>query len=287
MRIKTRFVMDISKEQDVHQVYSLAKLPVPQKRKTRLTVVELFNDTIEYSCVRIFMAQHPQYACFMTEDEVFSEEELLQAPLMRMVPNAHRGGYPQPEGGKRHENFLSKSYDLSSGCPYCTKGLLQNRPLRLRGSISLGKKNDISGIQWLREYVITRRLKELLEASDLTGFEVWPIISHGKNAPFDNYFQLKITGELPPMTPLTQIEYKPKRTSRFDAPCDCGMLRLQSRETYYAKDIVDIPDFALTREWFGRNDEFWRWPYMSQKAYRLFKENKITGIRYYPPEIID
>lgn len=287
MRAKTRFVISINEEIIRQHVYSLSKIKAPSKPKglEHIVVIELFHDTPEYLCVVDFLENHPEYTCVKSKDLFFTEEELLQAPLMRMAANSCRGGYPQPEGGRRDTNYLSVSYDISSGCPYCTKGMLQNRPLKLKKTVSLGKKIDISGVEWLKEFIINRRLKELLETSDLTGFEIWPVV-HGKNIPFEDCFQLKIVGQLPPMTPKTIIEYSPTRQTRFDAPCNCGGLYLESRESYYAKDVENIPDFALTHEWFGANDDFWRWPYMSQKAYRLFLENHISGIRYYPPEII-
>lgn len=285
MRIKSRFVFDIPDEADARKLYEIAGIKFPSKRPTRLYVMELFNDTSEYENLMAYLEAYPPEYYQRDEDEVFTEEELLVAPLLRMVPNAHRGGYPQPESGERENNYLSCSFDLQSGCPGCSKGLLQNRPLRLSGGVKMGKTNDISGIWWLRDYVVTKKLRDLIEKAGLTGVEFWPIIKHGSGKPFDDLFQLKITGVLPRMSPQTMIKFDPLTNYKFACKYGCGALYVEGRIHYRACDIAEIPDFALTQEWLGSGYEFWRWPFMSHKAYQLFYEKKIKGIRWYPPAI--
>lgn len=161
--------------------------------------------------------------------------------------------------------------------------MIQNRPYRLSGSISLGKTTDISGIWWVEDYIINDRLKNIILENGLTGCEIWPVIMHGADKPFENIFQLKFTGDLPAMAPETNIVYDWAR-NHPDA-CSPGA-DLKGPVIYRGSDLVDIPDFALTKEWFGARGACWRWPFMSQRAYRVFKENNIKGIRYYPPQII-
>lgn len=288
MRIKSRFLCTIMDEAEAKKLYEVAGIKFkPCIENSAMYVLEVFNDTDEYLKVLERFKTHPPKIVTKTEDEVFTQEELLSAPLLQMVPNAHRGGYPQPISGERQIDYLRCSYDMTSGCPGCSKGLLQNRPLRLSGGIKIGKTNDISGIFWLREYIVTRKLRELIENARLTGVEFWPIIKHGNGEFFEDLFQLKITGELPPMSPKTIIKHQALRKFRYTYNCDCGALTVEERVHYRADDIADVPDFALTYEWLGGNYEFWRWPFMSHKAYQLFHDNKIKGIRWYPPTIDD
>ena len=147
------------------------------------------------------------------------------------------------------------------------------------------RSNDISGVWWLREYVVTRRFKELAESIHLTGCDFWPVIKHGKNEPFEDIFQLKITGEMPVMASETTIQYDPLSNERFHCPFGCGSANVEGKVYYYASDLVNVPDFALTKEWLGANFEFWRWPFMSHKVYKLFLENNIKGVRFYLPVI--
>lgn len=287
MRIKSRFVFDIPDEEKARQIYQIAKVEFPLKRLTRLYIFEIFQDTDEYKELKACIGHMELGYVQETEDEVFTQQELLDAPLLQMVPNAHRGGYPQPESGGREKDYLSCSYDLQSGCQDCSRGLLQNRPLRLSGGIRMGKTNDISGIWWLREYIITRKLRDLIEEAQLTGCEFWPIIKHGSGVPFDDIFQLKITGSLPPMAPQTVFHFNPMSDTKLSCKYGCGALSIEGRVHYRAIDIANVPDFALTHEWLGGNYEYWRWPFMSHKAYQLFYDNKIKGIRFYPPAIVE
>lgn len=279
MRIKTRFSFNPGKGNDnvAKGAFYVANIPFPEKQASKIFVIELFKDDPNYyNLLKYFENNNIIPAAF--DEEVFTEKERMEAYTMRIVPNSHKGGYPQPDG-----KFLNASYDENSGCSKCTYGKIQNRPLRLSGAIKMGKKDDISGIWLLREFIVTKRFKELAEGAGLTGCEFWPVIKHGKNEPFDDIFQLKITGTMPKMADETEIIQDLKIAEK------CGHMRtyVNGRIRYNARDLKDIPDFALTQEWFGMWGEYWRWPFMSQKAYRFFKENKITGVRFYPPEILD
>lgn len=286
MRIECRFVFTDLDETNARKVYEIAGIKFPLKRPTRFYILQLFNDTENYEKLMAYLDANPT-KFFETKDEIFTEQELWDAPLLRMVPNAHRGGYPQPIHGGKEKDYLNCSFDLQTGCPgsRCTRGLMQNRPLRLSGGIKMGKTNDISGIWWLRDYIVTQRLRDLIEAAELSGVEFWPIIKHGSGKPFDDLFQLKIIGVLPPMSPKTVIEFDPLIGYKFACEYGCGARKVKGRVHYRACDIANIPDFALSQEWFGSGLEKWSWPFMSHRAYQLFHDNKIKGIRWYPPAI--
>ena len=279
MRHKARIVFkpEKGKEHLAEKAYEIINKKYPGITFTGGYVIELFKDDPKFNVLEEYLNEQ-NLEPIISFDEVFSEKEMLSAPIMQMVPNSHRGGYPQPEN-----KYIDVSYDENSGCPECTYGKIQNRPLHLSGAVKMGKRDDISGIWWMREFIVTKRFKELAEEAKLTGCEFWPVIKQGKNEPFEDIFQLKITGVMPKMSEETQIiqscEYGNK----------CGHMRtyVEGRICYNASDLENVSDFALTQEWFGMLGEIWRWPFMSQRAYRFFKENKISGMRFYPPEILD
>ncbi|MDR1158626.1 MAG: hypothetical protein LBK75_10070 [Oscillospiraceae bacterium] len=293
MRIEARLVLDFrgipeERARDV-LVFVGLKREIEEKYLTGLQVVKIYKDCDKYKILRQKLKEF-EIDFLETEDEIFTKKELLSSPILCIIPNAHRGGYPQPEGGEKEENYQGHSYDLDTGCKYCTRGRLQNRPLRLKSSVKMGN-NDMSGIWWMRELVVTKKLRNLIEDAELTGCEFWPLIKHGKNVPFEDIFQLKIVGTLPAMSAKTNIIYE--REWIFEGrkmkscPYGCGERYVKGSIYYCASDLVSILDFALTQEWFGSNDEYWRWPFLSQKAYRLFVDNKIKGVRFYPPVVVE
>lgn len=275
--------MEIEKAKDLYN--KIGQKRIEENLPSKFNVIEVFKDAPEYE-ILLGELNRAGIDYVLDEDEVYTKSELLQSPILRIVPNGHKGGYPQPEGGGKEENYQSFSFDLNTGCPYCTNGRLQNKPLRLKSSVNFGRNFDISGIWWLRELIVSKKLKELIESSNLTGCEFWPVIKHGKNVPFDDIFQLKITGELPAMSERAEIIHKPFTKDYLNVcPYGCGSKFIEGSVCYRGEDLDGVSDFALTKEWFGVNDEFWRWPFMSQKSYRLFVENKIKGVRFYPPVI--
>jgi hypothetical protein len=289
VRIKARFVFHLPLN-DAKKLFSVINQKLVESNPPdTMRVIEVYKDTPKYGII-VRELEKLGVSCTPDEDEVYTKQELLDSPILRIVPNAHRGGYPQPEGGEKEENYQGHSYDLDTGCKYCTHGRLQNRPLRLKSSVKMGN-NDISGIWWMRELVVTKKLRNLIEDAGLTGCEFWPVIKHGKNVPFEDVFQLKIVGTLPAMSAKTNIIYEREwifegRKMR-SCPYGCGERYLQGSIYYCARDLASIPDFALTPEWFGTNNAYWRWPFLSQKAYRLFVDNKIKGVRFYPPVVVE
>lgn len=284
MRIKSHVVLSLEEESLIESVYSIVKPKYRIKCNGDLYIMDMFTDSVEYQTLMEFLERNPATSKNEVFTETYDDKELAQALLLQMIPNAYQGGYPQPESGTLETKYISVSFDRSNACPYCTKGIIQDRPLRLRNNIKLGRQSDISGIWWLRDYVISGRLKDLILEEGLTGCEIWPVIMHGADKPFEDLFQLKFTGELPAMAPETNIILDP--TMNHPKACSPGT-RLEGPVIYRRDDLIDIPDFALSKEWFGGNGAYWRWPFMSQRAYQLFKRNKIKGIRWSLPKIID
>ena len=283
MRTKVRFVMYAS-ENDALELFDV----VHQKTKQKLGDmfhIEVFKDAPEYHALLQAIAEKGIHVSLVHEEPVFSEKERLESPILRIIPNAYHGGYPQPENPP---NYLDVSLDWTvCSCPNCTIGIKQKKPLRLKSGTKLGR-SDISGIWWLREnFVISKELKDKIEGSGLTGVEIWPIIKHGKNEEFSDIFQLKIVGSLPPMDPATDIRFKRESDIGIKTcPNGCGMRSMKGLVHYREKDVKITPDFMLTTEWFGSYHSYWRAPCLSQRAYRFFKEWGVKGVRYVPVKIV-
>lgn len=242
----------------------------------RMQVAESYMDTAQYNDL---IAILNKYAIEYTEyiEEVFSEQEIESAELLRMIPNAYCG-YPLPDldGG-----YVEVSYDVQSGCPHCEQGKLQNAPLRIKAP-KMGR-NDIAGLHWIYEYVITQRLKEFTKQAQLTGCEFWSIIDHRKNVERTEVCQLFIANIMPPISPKTNIERAPGIK-----PCECGKKGYYNRGLFiYDKSaLIGIKDFNKTYEWLGGGESTWQLPIVTQRVNTLFKKNKIKGVRFEPVKVI-
>jgi hypothetical protein len=285
MRVKSKFIFNMDTEQAEALHLNVTGKERPTNMGDSFNVIEVFKDTPQYELlVNELKCKKVSYTLF--EDEIFTKKEELNATILQIVPNAHKGGYPQPEEGEENNDYLGVSFDSNTGCKYCTNGRLQDRPLRLRSSVKMGK-SGISGIWWLTELIVTKEVRAIIESENLTGCEFWPVIKHGKDVPFDDIYQLKITGELPGMDDKTNIihekEWWFEGKQMKSCPNGCGERIVKGPIYYRHEDLINVPDFALTKEWFGSNKGYWRWPFMSQKAYRVFDNNKIKGVRFYLP----
>lgn len=281
MRIKSRILFDMERMQAEKLLQPIKK---SADKKYTLQVVELFNDTKEYDYL---MNELNKLGIEITEqkENVYSQSEMNAALLLQIVPNVHCG-YPQPEDG-----YLENSFYSDSGCTGCSYGWIQNKPLRLHKP-KVGK-NDIVGVWWLRELIITTRLKNIIDRENLTGYEVWPVIDHKKNIEFEDLFQLYITSELPPMNKQSNIvtrgEFVIDNTTYSSKCKKCGREEcfLEGDVTYSRFSLSSIKDFSLSNEWFGSRMEIYRWPFASQRVYRLFQEHNIKGVRFIPVTVVD
>ena len=284
MRIKSRFVFPLAFELE-DAFYARINMPMPQKKiRDTLRVIEVYKDTEEYVTV-IEALQEFGVTCKPDETIEFSKSEMESAPLLQMIPKHHRGGYPQPENPVDGKDYLRVSFDMSTGCPTCTNGHLQNNPLHLRSNTKLGTA-DITGVWWLNEFIVSQRAKDIIEKAGLTGCEFWPLIKHKTGEYFEDIYQLKITAELPPMAEQTTFYKNNLFFGGAVCPnCD-GEQVLKSLAYYHADVLEDLPDFALSNEWNGARSNRWRLPFMSQKAYRLFQKEKLKGIWWIPAIVL-
>lgn len=284
MRIKVRFVFPM--DHDIADLF-FAKINMPMKErkiKDTLRVIEVYKDTDDYIGVTEALKEFG-VTCKPTETMEFNKVEMESAPLLRMIPKHHRAGYPQPEKGSKTNNYLSISFDFNTGCPYCTRGWLQNAPLHLRNDVKLGTA-DITGIWWLNEFIVSKKLREIIEQAKLSGCEFWPVVSHKTGEYFEDIFQLKITAELSPMAEETNIYRNDYFLGQPVCPAGCGELVVKGLAYYHSAVLQNLSDFALSNEWNGARGDRWRLPFVSQKTYRLFQKHKIKGVWYQPAIVL-
>ena len=220
------------------------------------------------------------------KDKQFSEEELNSAEFFNMGPAGY-WGYPQPEDER--DAWQRASYDLSTACPKCGYGAIQNRPFLIRGEPKFGR-NDILALNFTYEFLVTDRLKKLIEDASLTGVEFWPLLGYKKNNPVPGFSQLHVVSTLPPMSPNMEI-VDVKLPEAHPDRCTCGKFaRNPALDPVYGvsvpiryerKSLRDAKDFNLTSEWFGLFDAR-PWRIVSRKVYQLFSRNGIRRVAFEP-----
>ena len=132
-----------------------------------------------------------------------------------------------------------------------------------------------------REFIISKRFRDLIETQGLTGCDFAPVMHRKTNQASPDIFQLIVTNVLPDIAP----EFK-----RENIQCDkCGTQVLIRRDwlySYHKSALKNIMDFNLTKEYFSVT-----YPYrvliISQKVYQLIKEYKIKGPVYVPVRLIE
>jgi hypothetical protein len=271
VKIKSKILFHMSPEK-TKSMLDLLGIEAKVETKDTLQAISLFTDTEQYiNLIQKLNELSVDYS--ESKEKVYSKRDLDSAQLFRMIANVYCG-YPQPE------EYEKVSYDLKTGCPDCSNGMIQNAPLRiLKPKIWL---NDVYGVHWIYEYVTTEKFRELIEREQFTGFEFWPIINHRTNKKHDDIFQLFITGTMPPMNPEAIIE------SGIE-PCKCGKrgYTLKDIPIYMNDSIKEIKDFNKSIEWLGGMLGSWQIPIVSKQVYRFFVKNKIRGLRFEPVKVID
>lgn len=250
------------------------------KKTDTMQVAEIFTDTTQYiDLIKILTELNVDFSEF--KEDVYSKEEIESSELLRMIPNAYCG-YPKPD---MDDGYMEVSYNYNSGCSYCSQGKLQNAPLRML-SPKMGR-NDISGIHWVYEYVVTQRLKNLIEKEGFTGYEFWPVINHKTSKPFEDFYQLFIAGTMPSMSKEAKIVPAPGVKQ-----CDCRKKGYMLKETpVYERNaiasVASVRDFNKTFEWVGGGETTWQLPIISKRVYDFIKNNQIRGVWFIPVKVID
>ena len=205
---------------------------------------------------------------------VFSKAEMSSAEYLYMRMAGY-WGYPKPE-----DDFLNESYDTSRVCPHCGQGPSQVRPLLVGKPGKFGNR-DIAALNWVFAWLVTDRLRKLVQDENLTGAEFWPLLYFKDRTEVEGISQLKVTNILPPMSPNAEFEVirenRPRKCSHLPRIFSSHQMR------YLRKDLPSFKDFNLTDEYLGggwfRLD---RSTVVSSAVWRLFDRNKIKRVTFNP-----
>lgn len=226
-------------------------------------------------------------------EKIFEESELAAAEFLQLGAAGH-WGYPQPEESR--EEWQKASFDLTTACPICGYGAIQDRPYLIKGEPKLGR-NSLIGLNWTYDFLVTDELKNLIEREELTGAEFWPLIRYKKGVPLRGYHQLYIRDELPSMSPNTQIVAVSLKQAHDGCPCPNGKIgRMLSADPvthvlvpmrYKRSALRNAKDFNLTKEWLSYGYDATRWCIVSSRVYTLFVNQGIRGGAFEPVTIED
>ncbi len=282
MRIRSRLVFRPEELDRLRGLFDSLEIDVEEKI---VGIVYLYIDDERYPCLMDELQRMEIRPTDMREKQ-FTVKELDSAEFLCMS-QAGYWGYPQPE--EEMDAWQRASYDLGTACPKCGFGAIQDRPFQVKGLPRFGR-NDILALNWTYEFLVTDRLRKLIEDAGLTGAEFWPLLRYKKNMLVPGYSQLHIVNTLPPMSPTTEIvdaklpEAGPKR-------CTCGKFgRNRALDPIYGvavpirygrQSLRDAKDFNETSEWLGLYDARPE-RIVSHKVYQLFSRHNIKRVVFEP-----
>jgi hypothetical protein len=202
----------------------------------------------------------------------YSDTELQSSPLIRV--RFVTAGIDNPEG-----EYLNEE----GACPICKSNRLLVHPLIIPTN-RIGKKKIDFNLRY-GFLVLDKRLIEELKAAGLTGLESHSI-SLGKNHIDFNLLSIKNT--LPKMSDQSSVH-------KYQICPNCGRsghydnYEIETRFKYHYLDIKDLKaDFFKTWEYFGIWDmgQNFQEIIISQKAYKMLKQQKLRHLKFEPIEII-
>ncbi len=283
MRIRSRITFredDVAKAEDILRPFRFRA-----SRNTFIHLVTVFVDDERYDeLVKELRTRNIDY--HVEQEKVFDQGELRASDYLLLMMDTH-WGYPQPEDDFGYRNV---SFDVSKACPLCGNGAIQLNPLMIKGKVGFGKR-DITAMFWISELIVNTRLRSLIESSDLTGAEFWPLLRYKLGQPGEpivGYYQLLVKSVLHPASSSTIF---PVVTLPRGIPsCSCGRTgrnwpRNQLR--YKRNDLTAAKDFNMTYEWLGGGLGTSQLKVVSSRVYEMFIKNKVKGAVFEPVIVED
>lgn len=210
-------------------------------------------------------------------ETVFSDDEVLAAEWLRMIPTFERG-YPQPESMwiKQRPNY--KGYCRNCGVHE------QVAPFRIKGEPKLSG-HDFMTLFWGHPLFCTARVFEAFEANGFRGYERWDVILHREDVPSKTIWQLHV----PRIAGPGLLE----KNELYHEVCpECGTVKYRSHLRgimYMRRDAIpDGLDFVRTHEWYGaKSKAAYREILVSNRVARLVLEKGWKGVRFKVVELED
>ncbi len=277
MRMQARIAVT---EEEAEKVFN--PLGIKSEIRHGISIAHLFVDDARYHMLLDEMKRLGIH--FNAEmNPIFEREEMNEGEFFHMVPRA-QWGYPEPQ-----DDWKNRSYDSSTACRACGTGAKQIRPFFVAGTPKFGR-GDIVAMFWVYEFLITDRLRTILEKAGLSGTEFWPLMGfsgHNQERPVEGCWQLHIVNELPRMS--LAMEFPSVRLPR-GAHCDCGRIgRNIPREQlrYRRPDLACAKDFNKSNEWLGGGLDTSQLKIVSRRVYDVFARNNVRGVDFEPIIIED
>lgn len=166
---------------------------------------------------------------------------------------------------------------------------------RVMDKREMGKQDIAKTYAW-NEFVISERLREVLEAEGLTGWVAVPIQHRApKHDRFPPLYLFTASHALPPLAPETELELR-----TYDDPNDPlqagvhGTVRLYGTTallergplTYRRKDLVKVADVNRTQEVFLEVTVAHPYFIMSQRTRQAFMRHRVRGDIEWEPVVI-
>ncbi len=163
--------------------------------------------------------------------------------------------------------------ELIGGCPSCGVGSKSN------GTIFVDRKlmKKCTFGYLLPDYVVSKEVKEIIEANSLTGVTFEKRVKDYKGREMDDFYAVNFENTLPPMSEKTWlVEYQEEYCCKTCGHCTTY---LRSEIRYEREKLQNALDFNLAKEYVDNWDT--QEIIVSAKVRKVFKENKIR-IRFDP-----
>jgi hypothetical protein len=176
MKIKHRFSFNTDETNVIH---FLEKQNIEYDKSEFTVVFELYEDYENFNEVKRFMETHD---AVIIPEAVYTHDEINSARWLT-IRSSWENLYPQPEDDMKYRFTTYDSTDYCEGNEpsyYCRKGLIQKESFVLKKEPNWGSRNFMM-LHWVAdELFISPKAEEVLRSSDLTGFEIYNVLSKSK-----------------------------------------------------------------------------------------------------------
>ena len=231
-----------------------------------LGIVEnIYTDSLEYMKLHDECKKRGVNLLFRRFEMEYTQSELNEAEYLVLNANSFCSEFSEEYGTE---------YSYDNKCAFCGAGRTQISDLYI-DKAKMGKK-DIS-VTYDLLWTVSEKLYNLVKENGITGVEFGKV-HHRKNGRIKNdpvLYQLKSNNTLPLLNE-NSIFFKEK----FCECCKKSGLFLRSLPYYDKDSLKDAKDINYTTEYFGAGFAGKPSLIVSQKVYKLFKDNKIKGVNF-------
>ena len=204
--------------------------------------------------------------------------------------------YPQPE---KNFGYRSLTFDLTSYCPRCGIGRIQDRPYRLKPQ-KQPKRYHFFSPGWDHQSLFcTTEVQSLLQENRVSGTKFIHPVQNGNGSEIPFLVQIFPARELPSgIIPLGQfaVDCEPNNQERWEPPASafwnqrppyCGRTKYhvpyRTRLVHYKKEtFANAEDVVLSHEWFGSGGHAMQQVIVSRKFVSIALDKGLKGLEFSP-----